>query len=388
MSEKKKRCRSTFYYDGKQYECAGKSQKEADQKAAVKLDKLKRGEIGLSGNMTVSRWANTWLETYKKTAVTNKTYDDYKSMIDKIIIPAIGSLRLTDVTDVHLQQILNKKANYSYSRIHKLQTRICSMFQQAKASRLINHNPAEFLVTPKAEAGTHRSITLFEREHFLKACEAHHAGLMFKVMLYCGLRTGEVVALEWRDIDTEKKRIKISRAIESGTNTVKAPKTKAGIREVPIPDEIYNELISNKGKPFEPIFKQSRGKVRHTHSSRVRAWKSLKEDIDKSMGAVYEEKKGENGVKYQVKKVSVVADDFVPYCLRHTYCTDLQDKGVPINIAKYLMGHSDISVTASIYTHISETAIEDAANLINNGKNNGSDKMKNTAKRRAAREAS
>jgi len=61
----------------------------------------------------------------------------------------------------------------------------------------------------------------------------------------------------------------------------------------------------------------------------------------------------------------VVADDFVPYCLRHTYCTDLQAKGVPINIAKYLMGHSDIKVTASIYTHMTEQTIDDAARLIN-----------------------
>jgi len=62
---------------------------------------------------------------------------------------------------------------------------------------------------------------------------------------------------------------------------------------------------------------------------------------------------------------SNVAGDLVPYCLRHTYGTDLQDAGVPINIAKYLMGHSDISMTANIYTHTTETAIQDAADKIN-----------------------
>lgn len=53
-----------------------------------------------------------------------------------------------------------------------------------------------------------------------------------------------------------------------------------------------------------------------------------------------------------------------PYCLRHTYCTDLQDAGVPINIAKYLMGHSDITVTANIYTHKTDNTLEIAASLI------------------------
>ena len=63
--------------------------------------------------------------------------------------------------------------------------------------------------------------------------------------------------------------------------------------------------------------------------------------------------------------ISAVADDLEPYCLRHTYCTDLQDAGVPINVAKYLMGHSDISTTANIYTHITEETIQEAAKKIN-----------------------
>lgn len=48
---------------------------------------------------------------------------------------------------------------------------------------------------------------------------------------------------------------------------------------------------------------------------------------------------------------SKLSDDLTPYCLRHTFCTDLQKAGVPINVAKELMGHSDISITANIYTH-------------------------------------
>lgn len=60
-----------------------------------------------------------------------------------------------------------------------------------------------------------------------------------------------------------------------------------------------------------------------------------------------------------------VADDLTPYCLRHTYCTDLQTAGIPINIAKEWMGHSDISVTASIYTHQSDEADRNAAALLN-----------------------
>lgn len=374
---KKTRYRSTFYWEGKQYEAASsKSQADADKKAALKEDKLKRGEVGISSNMTVKRWANEWLETYKKPVLAEKQYKDYKSTIDNIIVPAIGHLRLVDVKDVHLQKILNDKAGYSASRMRMLHIRIKAIFRQARLSRLIMYDPSEALVMPAATAGERRSITDHEREHFLKAAQHHHAGLMFKVMLYCGLRTGEVVALDWRDIDFDDRRIKVTRAMESGTDIIKEPKTKAGIREVPIPDEIYQELLAIRGGPFEPVFLQERGKVRHTHSSRRKAWDSLKKQIDISMGATFKVEKGKpgkSGPKKKVQTLSIVAPDFVPYCLRHTYCTDLQDKGVPINIAKYLMGHSDISVTASIYTHISDKAIEEAAELIN-GKKDGKNK--------------
>jgi site-specific recombinase XerD len=61
-----------------------------------------------------------------------------------------------------------------------------------------------------------------------------------------------------------------------------------------------------------------------------------------------------------------VAEDLAPYCLRHTYCTDLQDASVPINVAKELMEHSDINITAKIYMHHSEPSYNNAKNLINN----------------------
>lgn len=59
-----------------------------------------------------------------------------------------------------------------------------------------------------------------------------------------------------------------------------------------------------------------------------------------------------------------IPEDFVPYCLRHTYCTDLQKKGVDIRTAQYLMGHADIQMTANVYTHADQSTITKAAELI------------------------
>ena len=87
MATKYKYKRSRFYHNGKQYECKGKTQKEADQKAALKKAQLENGDIGISKNMTVSAWCNEWLKIYKKSQVIEKTYKNYKRHVDNQIVP-------------------------------------------------------------------------------------------------------------------------------------------------------------------------------------------------------------------------------------------------------------------------------------------------------------
>jgi hypothetical protein len=94
MSKRIDHFRSTFYFEGKRYEVRGKTQKEADQKAAVKLDKLKRGEVGISSGMTIARWANEWVETYKRPIVGASQLASDLHYIKNVINPAIGGLRI------------------------------------------------------------------------------------------------------------------------------------------------------------------------------------------------------------------------------------------------------------------------------------------------------
>ena len=116
------------------------------------------------------------------------------------------------------------------------------------------------------------------------------------------------------------------------------------------------KIINEQRGPFEPVLIQPLGRKMHTHSSIGDAWNNFKRELDIYMGAeVY---------RSQIIH-SVVASDLVPYCLRHTYCTDLQRAGVPLNVAKYLMGHSDVSVTGNIYTDTTPDVIDFAAAKMN-----------------------
>ena len=317
---------------------------------------MERGEEGISGNMSVKNWATEWLETYKKGNVTDKTYQGIQHRVYDIIVPPIGNLKLKDVKDTHLQKIINSRAGYSGSHVSKLMQLIKGIFRQARISRLIAYNPAEALVMPRTTYKGHRSITDDERYHILKVADTHIAGLWVKVMLYCGLRPGETIALRWKDIDFNRNRINITAAKESGGNNIKKPKSDAGFRSIPMPDILAAELKHRKEGPFDFVFTKQRSKEMHSSSSIMAYWRSFKKAVDINMGAKL--------YRNQVV-LSVVAPDLVPYCLRHTYGTELQNAGVPINLAKYLMGHSDISTTANIYIHTTDEAINNAARLMN-----------------------
>ena len=346
---------STFRFEGKQYKKYGKTQKEADQKAALAKDALMRGETGISGDMTVARWAGEWLEVYKRPVVGEGQYQNYLCYL-KTILHEIGSMTLKSVKDIHLQRILNQQTGKSKSYLGKLRMTMAAIFSRAHLSRLIAINPAANLELPVGTEGTRRSLTDYERKMILALADTHYAGLWIKILLFTGLRPGETRALDWRHIDLKKGLIHVKQSMKAGTKEIGAPKSKAGIRDVPIPNHLLSELSEAKKDPFEPVFVQSTTGKRHTKHSMETMWDNFKRHLDISMGAkVYRNK----------LIISAVASDLSPYILRHTYATDLQDAGVPINVAKYLLGHSSITLTAKIYTHTTETAIKNAAEMIN-----------------------
>lgn len=348
-------------YEGKTYTGCGKDQRAALKDLAQKVEAAKNGTTLINKNTTVKAWAKTWLETYvKHSDITDRTYLGIESKVNKNIVEKIGGMRLKDVKEVHLQKILNEQEGKSFSHASKLRSYMKGMFHRAVKSKLIPFNPAEDLQLPKTINKKRRPLSEQERTALLNTTKTHPAGLWIKTMLYLGLRPGETRALQWRDIDLKNNIVNVSKAIESGTkDKVKAPKSEAGFRSVPIPEHLVEDFKAAKKNPLDYVFTQvlpkNKGKP-HTESSLQCYWNSFLRQMDIELGAkVY---------RNQIVE-SKLADDLCPYTLRHTYGTDLQAAGVPINIAKYLMGHEDISTTANIYTHENDDTIRQAAKLIN-----------------------
>lgn len=334
--------RRTARYNGKQYEAYGKTELEAMTKLADKLAAVKRGEAAIGGTMTVDAWFNQWLATYKKPkGLTLKSLGMYQEKYSKYIKPRIGRLKLKDVKDIHLQRIMNEQEGMSSSHAQKVRIVMQEMFKRARQSRLIPYDPSELLELPETTKGSHRSLTDEERTAVLAVAKTARAGLWILTMLYTGMRPGETAALTWADVDFDHNEIHVHAAKESGSGKIKSPKTAAGVRDIPIHAQLRPLLLAARGKPFSPVFPTGSGGRQNENSLR-RLWTGFRRELDIYMGAeVY---------RNQIIQ-SVVAEDLTPYCLRHTFCSDLQRAGVPLNVAKELMGHSDISVTANIYTH-------------------------------------
>lgn len=349
------RIRKTARINGRQIEATGKTELEAVRKLAQKIAEIEHGQPVTADKMTVDQWFMEWFETYKKPmGLTAKSAGMYNEKYRNYIAPCIGRMKIKDVRESQLQKILNDEAGRSFSHLSKLRLVMREIFHRARIARIIQYDPAESLVLPASQKRQRRSLTDAERTAIIEVAKYHHAGPWVLTLLYTGMRPGESAALTWSAIDFKSNEIRIYAALESGSKRIKAPKTQAGNRTIPLPEELRPVLLLMRGKPFTPVFTTQAGNPLNGDSMR-RMWMGFKRELDIYMGAKL----------YRNKIIeSVVADDLVPYCLRHTYCTDMLAAGVPIQVVKTLMGHEDISTTANIYTHVNMQTLHNAARTL------------------------
>ena len=336
--------RHTWTFEGKRYSVRAKDEKDLWRKVAEKQRLLESGMITTTENTPVKKWFSDYLETYKRVSVTPRTYEQLVAYCRNYIFPAIGNTRIKDVKPIDLQRIMNGCAGGSSSQANKRRNLIRGAFKQARIDRVIIYDPAEALQLPETKSGTHRAITTNERKHILEVCESHRAGLWVLFMLYTGARPSETRAALWQDIDFDRRII-----------TLHSSKTDFGDRRVPCPDVLYSRLSAAQGEGY--IFTQPTTGKPHTKTSMRQMWETFCRAVDVNMGA-----KTFRGAV--VPETSVIANDLTPYCMRHTYATDLQTAGVPINVAREILGHKTIDMTSRIYTHLSDQAFTDAAEKI------------------------
>ena len=179
------------------------------------------------------------------------------------------------------------------------------------------------------------------------------------LILFCGLRRGEMMALEWSAIDLRARTLTVRQtAVISGNAAIveQRAKTAAGLRVIPIPEPLYNSLSTVKHRTGF-VCLSAHGKPL-TESAVSRGLDRFCNVVSRLMSD-----RPKNPSKTNKKDELPGLFKFRTHDLRHTYCTLLFNSGCDVKTAAYLLGHADINVTMKIYTHLSEekkTASTDA----------------------------
>ena len=318
-------------YKGTKIDVKAHTSADLIRKVNAKKETIDRTVI--DGSVMMSAFGELFLEATKRNTVSASWFRDLGYMWNSIVRD-FGDRKMESITPLQLQAYLDS-INASDGTIKKKFDLISQVFRYAYINGATDTDLTLGLVRPRGSATKNgRSLTDDERITLLSALDGHRGEIFCKLMLYCGLRPSEAQALTWDDIDLDARVLTVSKSLKPD-GSIGPPKTNAAYRTIPIPAHLVRTLLRNRttGDVFT-----------HNVKWRQRMWDSIR------------------------KTTGITAN---LYDLRHTYCTDLEKMGVPINIASRFMGHANISITSKIYTHASTEALEIGRQIIDLGGNCG-----------------
>lgn len=268
--------------------------------------------------MIYAEWYTKYLQVYKRN-LAPKTRESYDQVTTAYILPVVGALLLEDVTPEHVQEAVNAAADRGGRQAQIVYAVIHAVMRRAYRSRLIPFNPADAVDRPVHDQEQGKALSaadLAEAEPLILD------DLALSLALYAGLRRGEICGLQWQDVDLKGGvlRIRRQRCRAGGDLITKSPKSRAGVRDVPISAELLPLLkAAFRIAPRDWV-------VDVAPEAITRRWSKLQKQL--AMG-----------------------DQYRLHDLRHTYGSRLVLDGVNLRVVQYLMGHSKIDVTMRVYSH-------------------------------------
>lgn len=351
----------------------GKTEEEAVEKA-LQIKIVRRKGIDVTADRdTFKKWADRWLEI-KKGDVSNGRYNIYKYAVDKFeplwYMPII-KVQTADIQDVILELAKENprtKLPTAKKTLIDVKSAAKQIFQLAIENRVIEYNPAVAVKIPKkAPQGERRALTDEEQRWIINTPHRAQRGAM--IMMYAGLRRGELIPLLWSDIDLKAKTIDVNKSVEiiDGKSVQKddEAKTAASIRTIDIPQQLVDFLTFERARDGITdetentlVMKSIKGKML-TESGWKRLWDAYWNILNLKYGDFTAYKKAHPEIDFE-KPESVHNPHGVPpmippitaHWLRHTFATLLYLSGVDVLTARDQLGHADIKTTLEIYTHL------------------------------------
>ncbi len=346
-------------------------QKELQRQVTLFEEECRNGKVGSNRNMKLSEFCALYLEI-KRESLAPRTFEYYENLIDSLIIPQLGHLKLGDIKPAHVQQFVQylqgnvrrkngeldtSNPKLSPATIKRKLACLQSIMKQAVKLDLISTNPADAsrLTLPKTVNPKIEIFTKQEAKEMLSCLEGEP--LQFQVLIQLaimsGARLGELVALKFSDVDFINNRITVERSafkLKGEPITVKPPKDN-DVRTItvnPYCVELIRLLMAEKqqekmrlGSAWHNegwIFTQWDGSIMHPQTP------------SKQFSAFL----AKNGLQHRKF-----------HALRHTSATLLLYGGINLRQVQERLGHGNMKTT-QIYLHCVAEADQEAANTLNN----------------------
>lgn len=291
--------------------------------------------------MTLNEWMNEWLEHYLMPTVKERTYLRYASAIEHHIIPSLGGLPLNEITSQliqhHISELLTSgnqvtQKGLSASSINTIISVLQNSFGQACSLGYMSSNPAVNIKRPRLVEKEVTCFTVDEQKKLERAVlekKGQRIGIL--LCLYSGLRIGELLALEWSDLDFKKGFLSVNKTCYYGKTEnstyeriTYSPKTKSSIRIIPLPKVLLTELKELKKNARTQYIVESKGKP-----VAIRVYQKSFESL--------------------VNKLGIPHKSF--HALRHTFATRALECGMDVKTLSEILGHKNPTVTLNRYVH-------------------------------------
>jgi integrase len=324
-----------------------KSQKAAKIALADRLSKLDRGAPAQQSNLTVREFAETWLRSIETSDLRKSTIAMYERSVRRHILPALGSLKLRDVTPTRLVSWLDElKAKGVGARTVEIDgVSAHKFFADALDRELIFRNPADNSAVrkarPRAKATPPTVWTDKQTHDFLQSQQDDRLFAFWRLATMTGLRRGELAGLKWSDIDLDSGTLTVARTRVVVDYVVydSTPKTAAGKRTIGIDPATVDAL--------------------REHRKRQAQEELDAEGAYEFSGLVFVDEVGRPyhpGVFTRLLTAKAKAAGISPirfHALRHGHATAALQAGIPMKVVSERLGHSGIAITADTYSHVS-----------------------------------
>lgn len=328
------------------------TKREAQRERARVVEQIGSGRFRSDDGLTTGTWVTEWLGRRVSDGLRPSTARMYRSYVEREIVPALGRVRLSDLRRRHVDRFVREMlaAGRGTTTVRRVHAVLSSALSAAERIDLVPYNAASKVALPRLSP---RRLRVWEPEQvraFLDVADGHRLGPLYELAVFTGLRRGELAGLRWTDVDLLRRQLRVrEQRVQFGSSVIEGPvKTDAG----------QDRVVALGGEAFTALI----------------AWRTRQDDERR----IWENQYHDDGYLFTMEdgrplKPNYISRTFeilvvragVPrmsvHGLRHQHASLMLAGGVDLAIVSKRLGHSTLTITSDLYSHLLGAANLNAA---------------------------